>query len=99
MNGKVSLAFQDVEDEVFWKAIYVLLHAVFPALKEVQYCDSNTPSMDKINHFTKQAWEAIMTSVNDSDDEKFFGPSGKAAMAGCDEEIKEFLAAKRKWRC
>ncbi len=37
-NDCVAAAFNDIEDEVFWKAIYCLLHAVVPALKSLQYC-------------------------------------------------------------
>ncbi len=57
-NDQVAAAIQDIEDEVFWKAIYCLLHAVFPALKALQYCDSNISAMDKIYFLVKQAGEA-----------------------------------------
>ncbi len=42
----VAAAVNDIEDEVIWKAIYCLLHAVF--------CDSNIPAMDK-NIFLSEA--------------------------------------------
>ncbi len=64
MNSQMTLSLQDIEDEVFWKAIHVLLHAVFPALKALQYCDSNTSSMDKIYHLSKTAEDVILTSVH-----------------------------------
>ncbi len=32
-NDQVAGAINDIEEEVFWKAIYCLLHAVFSALK------------------------------------------------------------------
>ncbi len=46
-NDHVAAVVNDIKDEVFWKAIYCLLHAVFPAFKALRYCDSNIPAMDK----------------------------------------------------
>ncbi len=66
------LAIQDIEDEVFWKAIYILLRTVFPALKALRYCDSNIPTMDKLFHLVKRAEDAILSSTNDLDDETSF---------------------------
>ncbi len=34
-----------------------------------------------------------MKSVNDLDGEKIFGPSGSAAISGCDEEIEEIFGS------
>ncbi len=59
MNSKVTLALQDIEDEVFWNAIYFLLRVFFPALKALQYCVSSTLTMNKIYHLDKQAGDAI----------------------------------------
>ncbi len=52
-NDCVAAAIVDIEDEVFWKAIYCFLRAVFPALKALQYCDSNIPAMDKVYFLVK----------------------------------------------
>lgn len=52
INSKVTLAIQDVEDKVLWKAIYVLLWAEFPTLKALQFCNSTTPAVDKIYYLT-----------------------------------------------
>ena len=41
-------AVQDIKDDNFWKCMYILLRAVFPALRALWYCDSNTPCMDKL---------------------------------------------------
>ncbi len=38
----------DIKDDKFWKCIYLLLRAVFPALGLICYCDKNKPAMDKI---------------------------------------------------
>lgn len=54
VNNKVELAVKDIDNKVFWKAIYILLRAVFHALKMLRYCDSNIPAMDKIFHLIKR---------------------------------------------
>ncbi len=53
-HDHVTAAIVDIKDEVFWKAIYCLLRAVFPALKALQYCDSNIPAINKI-YFSVEA--------------------------------------------
>ncbi len=40
-NWQVEDAIKDIENEVVWKALYCLLHSVFPAFKALQYCDSD----------------------------------------------------------
>ncbi len=47
---------QDIEDKFFWKAIYCLLRAVFPALKALQDCNATCPAMDKIYTFKQNQW-------------------------------------------
>ncbi len=80
---------------MFWKDIYVLLHAVFPVLKALLYCDPNTPSMVKIYHLAKRAEDAILKSVHELDDEKFLYPQVvcSAATAGCDDEVEEIFGS------
>ncbi len=99
INSKVTLAVQEIEDEVFWKAIYVLLHKVFPALKALHYCDSNTPSMDKIHHLAKRAEDAILKLVNELDDEKIIGDSGSVVITGYDEEVEEIFGSYKESEC
>ena len=63
------LAIIDISNEVFWKALYALCKAVFPAIRALRYCDSNTPAMDKIyllTHRTRLAIEKSAESLNDS---------------------------------
>ncbi len=72
-NDHVAAAVNDIEDEVFWKAIYCLLCAVFPALKALRYCNSNIPAMDKIYFLVKQADEALFDSQLLLDDQDLFG--------------------------
>ncbi len=47
-NARVALAMQDIENSQFWRAVYCLMRAVFPALCAMRYCDANVPAMDKI---------------------------------------------------
>ncbi len=37
-NVQVVLAVEDVEDEVFWRAVFFLLRTVFPVLRALQFC-------------------------------------------------------------
>jgi hypothetical protein len=48
LNESAKAAVRDIKDDKFWKCIYILLRAVFPALRLLHYCDKNKPSMDKI---------------------------------------------------
>ncbi len=47
-NAQVVLAVEDIEVDVFWRAIFCLLRVVLPALKALRFCDSNHPAMDMI---------------------------------------------------
>ena len=48
LNETVAMAVQDIENPDFWKCLYVLLRAVFPALRLLRYCDKSKPAIDKI---------------------------------------------------
>ena len=48
LHISVKAAVIDVKDNKFWKCINLLLHAVFPALRLLHYCDKNKPAIDKI---------------------------------------------------
>ena len=63
----------DVENEKFWKGLYILLRAVFPALRALRYCDSNTPVMDKIYFLSHRTTTAIAQSKEFLDNEDLFG--------------------------
>ncbi len=53
--------------------MYILLHAVFPALRALWYCNSNTPCMDKIYDLSHRTTEAIENSQDTLNDERLFG--------------------------
>ncbi len=68
LNGSVRTAVHDIKDNKFWKCIYVLLHAVFPALRLLHYCDKSKPAMDKIffsSHRTTLTLEKLDKFLND----------------------------------
>ncbi len=74
---------------MYWKAIYCLLCAIFPALKALQYCDSNIPEMDKIYFLAKQADEALHDSQLLLDDQDLFGSTRGSTVPDCEEEFDE----------
>ena len=52
--------------------MYILLHVVFPALRALWYCDSNTPCMDKLLHLSPRTTVVIENSLDDLNDESLF---------------------------
>jgi hypothetical protein len=47
----VRMAVQDIEDNKFWKCLYILLCFVFPALRALCFCNASRPVMDKFSFF------------------------------------------------
>ena len=74
LNDRVRSAVMDIEDKAFWKALYTLVRAVFPAIRALRYCDSNTPAMDKIFHLSYRTTCAIEHSCEKLNDADLFGP-------------------------
>ncbi len=66
-------AVHDIKDNNFWKCMYILLRAAFPALRALWYCDSNTPCMDKLYYLSHRTTVAIEKSQDDLNDESLFG--------------------------
>ena len=58
-NDKIRGAVMDIENEVFFKALYILLLAVFPAICALHFTDSNEPMMDKIYFFSQRTETAF----------------------------------------
>ncbi len=83
------LVVEDIEDDVFWRAIFCLLRAVFPALKALQFCASNHHTMYKIYFLVHRADCALKKSSSMLDDECLFDSSSRSALTGCDEELEE----------
>jgi hypothetical protein len=62
----------DIENSQFFRALYVLLRAVYPALRVLRYCDSNEPMMDKLYYLSYRATQALKKSIECLDDEATF---------------------------
>jgi hypothetical protein len=48
LNNSIRDAVHDIKDNKFWKCAYLLVRAVFPALRLLCYCDKSKSAMDKI---------------------------------------------------
>ncbi len=73
LTNSVKGAVHDIKEDNFWKCMYILLRAVFPALRALRYCDSNTPCMDKLYYLSHRTTVAIEKSQDDLNDESLFG--------------------------
>jgi hypothetical protein len=73
----VAAAVRDIGDDKFWKCIYIVLHAVFPALCLLRYCDKSTPAMDKIFYLSHKTTIALRKSEEFLNDEALFGEMTK----------------------
>jgi hypothetical protein len=65
-------AVLDITNPKFFKALYVLLRAVFPALRALRYCDKGEPCMDKIFFFAHRATGALQRLKDFLNDEELF---------------------------
>ena len=54
-NNRVMLAVHDVKSKSFWRAVYILLRCVFPALRLIRYSDSNIPAMGKLYYLSHRS--------------------------------------------
>ena len=63
-NDRVRGAVFDIEDPLFFKALFVLLRAVFPSIRALRYSDSNTPMMDKIYFLSKRTVLVLTNSID-----------------------------------
>ncbi len=88
-NDQVAGAINGIEEEVFWKALYFPLCAVFPSLKALQYCDSNSPVMDKIYFLVKRADDALHDLQLLLNDQDLFGSMRGTTIQKCEEEFNE----------
>jgi hypothetical protein len=93
VKENVHAAVCDITDEKFWKCIYIVLHAVFPAFRLLRYCDKSTPAMDKIYYLSHRTTIALEKSEQDLNDESLFGDMTldsnlhrETDMMGCDSD-------------
>lgn len=75
MNETAKLATRDVENPLFFKAMYTILRAVFPALKLklLCHCNTNRPTMDKIFFLAHRTTVVLQPSVNILNNDDLFG--------------------------
>jgi hypothetical protein len=67
LNDSVRAAVHDIKDNKFWKCICMLLHALFPTLRLLHYCNKSKPAMDKIfflSHRTTLALKKLEEFLN-----------------------------------
>ena len=83
----MKLAIADISNPLFWKAVFTLLRAVYPALRCLRICDTNVPAMDKVATLTHRTTVALEQSVESLNDTWLFDKD--ASIAGLDEEQRE----------
>ena len=68
----VRAATVGIKDEQYFKAMYYVLRAVFPAIHALCFCDKEEPCLDKIYYLSKCAMDALSRSkLNDTELFKF----------------------------
>ena len=75
-------AVEDIENKLFFKAMYFLCRSVFSGLKLLRHCDANRPAMDMIVFLTHRTTIALERSVEVLNDLAIFGEFG-----GEDEDL------------
>jgi hypothetical protein len=73
LNDSVRAAVRDIKDNKFWKCIYILLRAVFPALGLLRYWDKSQPAMDKIFFLSHRTTLALGKSEEFLNNKSLFG--------------------------
>ena len=71
-NDVTTAAIRDISNPQFFKALYVLLRAVYPALRVLRFCDKGEPCLDKIYYLAHRATEALEKSKALLSDKKLF---------------------------
>lgn len=78
-----------MEDPIFWKTIHIILCAMFPALKALQYCDMSVPALDQIlylPHCADVAMEKSREQLNDEEVVQLLNSS-----SGADDKYEEIF--------
>ncbi len=63
----------DIKSDIFWKAMFVLLQSVYPALLALRCCDKNKPAMEQIYLLANHITLSIKNSINSLNESSFFG--------------------------
>ena len=88
LKPKERLAVFVISNTVFWKAMYTLLRAVFPALRCLRFCNDNIPAMDKVYALTHQTSIAIDKSIGALNNTNMFRSDGTGQASMVEEEAK-----------
>ena len=83
----VRAAIFDITDLKFFKALYILLRAVFPAIRVLLYCDKGEPCMDKLNYLTYCATNALNRSKTLLNDPELFSFEEDATLESSQMEV------------
>ena len=100
-DDRVRECIQDINDPEFWKAMYQLLRAVFPALRALRYADSGKPSMDKMYTLCHRLTLALNASKEPLSNQVLFprevdvGLEQEMAMAKAEDEEEELELEER----
>jgi hypothetical protein len=73
LNVSVRAAVHDIKDDKFWKCVYLLLCAVFPALRLLRYCNKSKPAMDKTFFLSHRTTLALKKSEEFLNNRNLFG--------------------------
>ena len=84
-NDKVRGAAIDRQNEVFFKALYILLRAEFPTICALRFADSNEPMMHKIYVFSQRMQMALTKSVDLFNENEIFGVFAEGDVTLADE--------------
>ncbi len=73
LNDSVRAAVYDIKDNKFWKCIYLLVRAVFPALRLLCYCNKSKLEMEKMFFLSHRTTLALEKSEEFLNDKNLFG--------------------------
>jgi hypothetical protein len=73
LTNSAKGAVHDIKDDNFWKCMYIPLCAVFPALRALWVCNSNTHCTDKLYYLSHRTMVAIEKSQDELNDKNLFG--------------------------
>ena len=83
----VRAAIFDITDPKFFKALYILLRAVFLAVRVLCYCDKGEPCMDKLYYLTYHTTDALNRSKTLLNDPEVFGFKEDATLESSQMEV------------
>ena len=69
----IHAAIFDITNPKFFKALYILLRAVFPAIRVLRYCNKGETCVDKLYYLTYCAADAISRWKSLLNDPELFG--------------------------